>query len=154
MVQQTIQEVRSLAMDIRPSSLDDLGVLPTLDWHFREFQSVYPTLELQPEIRLTETDVPKPLKVVLYRAVQQMLQDCARESAATRVGLRLNRAANRITLDVEDDAALAALDAEGLAARDLYLMTLRERIGLSGGSVEFIAPNAWGGTTVHMEWPT
>ncbi len=61
-LQQAIQEVRTIATDLRPSSLDDLGLLPTLNWLCREFEQQHPGIRIEREISLQEQDIPPPLK--------------------------------------------------------------------------------------------
>ncbi len=152
-VQQAIQEVRAMAMDLRPASLDDLGVLSTLGWYCREMQHIYPALQVRHEASLEEADIPPPLKVVMFRAVQQMLSYLARDVGATQVLIVLGRVAGMLRLAVVSDRPAGAMNEEQRTEWELYLATLRERIGLSGGSVEVTAPNEWGGTTLNLEWP-
>lgn len=151
-LQDAIQEVRALAMDLRPSSLDHLGVLPTLDWYCREFRGIYPALELSQDTRIAEDEIPKPLKVVLFRLIQQMLQFIARHTSANRVRLSLGKSAGLIHLEIMDDCPLGAENASRRNDRQVHLLTLQERIGLAGGNVEITAPNAWNGTTVCASW--
>ena len=49
-------------MDLRPPMLDDLGLLATLSWFFRRFQTVYSRIQIEQEIEVEEDDVPLPLK--------------------------------------------------------------------------------------------
>ncbi len=151
-LQSAIQEVRALAMDLRPSSLDHLGVLPTLDWYCREFHNVYPDLALSHDARIAEEDIPKPLKVVLFRLIQQMLQFIARHTCANQVQIRLAKSAGLIHLEIMDNCPLASQNAERKNDRDLHLLTLQERIALAGGTMEVATPNAWDGTTVCASW--
>lgn len=152
LVQDIIREVRALAMDLRPSSLDDLGVLPTLDWYCRELQAVHPGLLLEQEIHVEERDIPKVLKVVIYRLVQEQLKYLVQSNRTVRVRLQLDRGNGVICLKMKDSVAEAELSDEQRRDRGLHLMSLKERITLSGGS-EQSGFNAWGGTTLSAEWP-
>src|SRR5882724_7833984 len=57
-VRETIAEIRSIAMDLRPSVLDDLGVASALGWLCREFAETYPQLDVRVEISAADTDIP------------------------------------------------------------------------------------------------
>lgn len=153
LVQAAIQDVRALAMDIRPPSLDDLGVLSTLEWYCHELRNVHPHLSLRHEMRLREDEIPKPLKVVLFRVLQQMLEYLVRETEVTQVHIRLAWRGDMLRLEVRDDRDADWLGEHMSEDHKLFLMTLRERITLSGGSMDATAPNELNGTTVRVEWP-
>jgi len=88
MIRQTIEEVRNTSMDLRPSTLDGLGILPTIDWFSREFQTTYPFIQIEKKIDIRETDVPDSLKIIIYRIVQEALNNAARHR---RPGIRPGR---------------------------------------------------------------
>jgi signal transduction histidine kinase len=67
LTQKTIEEVRRIVKDLRPSILDDLGILATITWFCREFQNVYGNIRINRELGIQETDIPSPLKTVIYR---------------------------------------------------------------------------------------
>jgi len=71
LTQKTIEEVRRIVKDLRPSILDDLGILATINWFCREFQDIYAGIRIKREIDIQEGDIPPPLKTVIYRLVQQ-----------------------------------------------------------------------------------
>ena len=71
LTQKTIEEVRRIVKDLRPSILDDLGILATIAWFCREFQNVYSRIRIEKEIAIKETDIPLPLKTVIYRVLQE-----------------------------------------------------------------------------------
>lgn len=152
-LQGAIQEVRTLAMELRPSSLDDLGLLATLDWFCREIRAVYPGLDVQHDLSVREEVVSRPLKVVIYRIVQQTLQHIARDAGARRVQIRLYQAGACIRLEVMHDAP-AGRGGPGLGADpDLQRLILEERVSLSGGTFGEQAGNAWRGSTLSANWP-
>jgi signal transduction histidine kinase len=151
-IQSAIQEVRALAMDLRPSSLDDLGLLPTLEWYCREFRAIYPGIDLQLDVQTREEDIPKNLKEVLFRLIQQMLQNIAREGCANQARIRLHRSDASIRLELRDNCPAAAASDEQATERNTYLLTLRERVTLAGGDMDVFAPDESGGTTVSAGW--
>jgi PAS domain S-box-containing protein len=60
-IQESIGEVRKIAMDLRPATLDDLGILATIAWFCREFQTIYSGIRIEKEINIQENEVPDPL---------------------------------------------------------------------------------------------
>ena len=151
-LQSAIEEIRTLAMDLRPSSLDDLGLLPTLDWYCREFRNIYPDIELRLDTQVEESDISKNLKLVLFRLIQQIVQSIARQRCASRIRIELHKSGGQILLEISDDCLSTAMSSQQVEERDLYLLTLRERITLSGGEMEVFTPDDAGGTTVRASW--
>ena len=101
--QKTIEEVRRIVKDLRPSILDDLGILATIAWFCREFQTVYAGILIEKQLDITENDIPLPLKTTIYRLLQEALNNVAKHSQANRVELALNNHANKIALTVTDN---------------------------------------------------
>jgi len=154
-IQSTVEEVRRITMDLRPSTLDDLGILATIAWLCREFQSTYSTVEIKREINAEESDVPNPLKIVLYRVMQEALNNVAKHSGANMVTISLGRKNNTIQLAIEDNGC--GFDVEEARSvesskRGFGLGSMKERTELSGGT--FAINSAKGkGTFVLASWP-
>ena len=70
--QKTIDEVRRIVKDLRPSILDDLGVIATINWFSREFQAMHAGIRIEQTVGLDETDIPQRLKTVIYRILHEM----------------------------------------------------------------------------------
>jgi len=156
LIQGAIQDVRELAMELRPSSLDELGLLPTLVWFLREFQSIYPRIQIEQRIEIAAQDVPVPLKIIIYRIVQEALHCIAKYTQADRVTIGLKKIGGAIELSiVHNGAAIATSTAEDdVTGRSSAtgMTTLRQRAVLSGGSFA-IDKNAPGGTALRASWP-
>ncbi len=146
------QGIRALALEIRPPSLDDFGVLPTLDWYFCQFRQAHPSLAVEWSASIGETEIPKPLKTALYRLVEDVTKFLVREKNVKHMRVEVGKVSNKIVLEVLDDGSAEGLDPTKQAQLNLYHAALKERISLSGG-VGRTLPNAWGGTTLHAEWP-
>ncbi|NIT52460.1 MAG: histidine kinase, partial [candidate division Zixibacteria bacterium] len=56
-------------MDLRPSTLDDMGILATISWFCREFQAIYSGISIEKQIHIEEDEVPDLLKTVIYRVL-------------------------------------------------------------------------------------
>lgn len=155
LVKQTLEEVRRIMMDLRPTILDDLGILATISWFCREFQSVYGNLRIRTAISLREPDVPEHLKIVIFRILQESMNNAARHSGATDVLLRLVRKGDRIELTVRDNGS--GFDMGGAMAgqvrhHGLGLIGMRERAELGGGRLT-VESAVGRGTTVRARWP-
>jgi signal transduction histidine kinase len=153
-IQKAIEESRRIQMALRPSSLDDLGILPTLNWFFREFQQTYSNIHIETKININESDVPDHLRTVIYRICQEAFNNIAKHSKAKVVTTSL-RKTDQIELVIKDDGQGFNLD-EKLSPenhnRGLGLTSMRERAELTGGS--FAIESIHGsGTTVRVSWP-
>ncbi|MEI9476312.1 MAG: PAS domain-containing sensor histidine kinase [Deltaproteobacteria bacterium] len=154
MIQQSIEEVRRIQMDLRPSILDDLGILATIGWFCREFQTVYSTIHVEKQISLQESEVSAPLKTVIYRVIQEALNNIAKHSRADRVHLSLSKLDGKIELAIKDNGVGFVLeDALSIESpkRGFGLSGMRERVELSGGAF-WIESRKGSGTTVRASW--
>jgi signal transduction histidine kinase len=106
-LQSAIEDVRTLATELRPSSIDDLGLLPTLNSLCRNFQQQHPGIRIRQDISLQEKDIPAPLKVILYRIVVLALDDIALHTASDQIQIALRRDKGALTLLVDDTPSTA-----------------------------------------------
>jgi signal transduction histidine kinase len=132
-----IGDVRRVAMNVRPSTLDDLGIVATLCWLFREFELVFAGIEVEHDIDIDETGIANEQKVVLYRVVQEAINNSAKHSGATRINIFLGRTANQIELAISDNGC--GFDPRMVAAsatrnRGLGLASIRARAMSVGGT--------------------
>ncbi len=154
LIQDAIQEVRTIAMNLRPSSLDDFGVLATLSWFCREFQSIHPGIRIETLLNIQEKEVPGPLKVIIYRIVQDALNNKAKHGQVDFVRVDLSKIAGQIVLAIEDigiDKASQQSKTERDSKMDKGATSMEERTVLSGGSF-WVGNNQWGGTTSQASW--
>jgi PAS domain S-box-containing protein len=154
-IQEAVEECRRIQMDLRPSMLDDLGLLPTLSWFSRTFQAIYSGIRVDQEVTIEESEVPDSLKIVIYRVTQEAMNNAAKHSQADLVRLCLRKNDGRMEVAVEDNGR--GFDVERMPGlegrkRGLGLSSMRERTELSGGS--FKIESAEGkGTTIRVSWP-
>jgi signal transduction histidine kinase len=153
-IQSTVEEVRRITMDLRPSTLDDLGILATIGWFCREFQETYATVRIEKEIGLGESDIPESLKIVIYRVLQEALNNVAKHSGADSVTIFLTKRDNTLELTIEDNGCgfdlKEAFDIDG-SKRGFGLGSMKERTELSGGSFSLESIRRKG-TTVQASW--
>ena len=156
LAQKTIEEVRRIVKDLRPSILDDLGILATITWFCREFQNVYADIRINRELEIQEIDIPSPLKTVIYRILQEALNNVAKHSQADRVDLKLQKAQNSTELIVRDNGIGFDLNRTislHASRRGFGLASMRERAELSGGKFA-IRSEPGDGTTIRVRWET
>jgi len=156
MLQNAIEEVRQMQTDLRPPTLDDLGIRATLSWFCREYQRIYSGIRIEQEIEVQENEIPHDLKTVIYRVLQEAMNNVAKHSGAKGVRLSLAKKNGWIQLRVEDNGS--GFDPRKVLSeertRDGFgLTSMRERTELSGGSfsIESIEGR---GTILQASWKT
>lgn len=154
MVQNTVEEVQRIAVDLRPFIIDDLGLVATLRWFLRQFQTTYSNIRLDNRIGLEEEEIPEALKIVIFRIAQEALNNVARHSRAKRVHVALRKRKDLIELLIKDNGV--GIDGDSSASQSnlskgFGLAGMRERAELSGGSFRLdTGPNA--GTSIRASW--
>jgi signal transduction histidine kinase len=155
LIQESIEEIRKIAMDLRPSVLDDLGILATISWFCREFQTIYSGIRIQQQLDIQEGDVPDPLKITIYRVLQEAFNNVTKHSEADLVRLSLRKTDATIALAVEDNGLgfnpEDVLSVES-SRRGIGFASMRERTELSGGSFS-IESTEGKGTIIRALWP-
>lgn len=149
-IQGTVEEARRIQMSLRPSMLDDLGILATIGWFCRQFESTYSNIRIKREIDIQESQVPNSLKIVIFRVLQEAMNNIAKHSKADVVRLLLKKVGDRIEFVIEDNGVGFALEK---SKRGFGLGSMKERTELSGGTftVESIKGR---GTVIHASWAT
>lgn len=154
LTRKTIEEVRRIVKDLRPSILDDLGILATIGWFCREFQNVYTGIRIETTIDVEEDEVPLYLKTTIYRILQEALNNVAKHSQANFAYLQLRKTDSDLNLSIQDNGRGFNLDkamALKTSRRGFGLAIMRERAELSGASFE-INSAAESGTTIKVVW--
>lgn len=154
-IQNAIEEVRRIYTHLRPSILDDLGIVATIGWFCREYRNIHPNIEVTKEIGVDEEDVPNSLKVVIYRILQEAMNNVAKHSKADHVALSLLETDEGLEFTIRDNGIgfdlHEALDGKS-SVRGLGLASMKERSELSGGSMEMRSKKGKG-TTLRITWP-
>lgn len=153
-IKEALLEVRRVSTELRPSILDDLGILPTLSWYFREFEAVCGHLAVDKMLLVSEQEVPESLKITLYRIIQEATNNILKHAAAGRVRVSLYRADDVLHLLIQDNGRgfdpVSIVVSPG-ESRGLGLISMRERATLSGGSFHLeSSPQA--GTSIRASW--
>lgn len=154
LLQNAIGDVRRMYMGLRPSVLDDFGILATIDWFCRDFLSAHPGIEIERNVEVHESEIPDSLKPAIFRIVQQAMDNVIRHSQADYVVLSLRRNENRLELAVEDEGVgfdSEEMGAAGSRCAGIGLASMRDRVELSGG-VFAISSVLGEGTTIEATW--
>jgi signal transduction histidine kinase len=154
-IQESAENIRAISMNLRPTILDDLGVVPAIQWFCREFAETYPGLRVVSEIQVTNRDVPARLATEIYRCLQELLNNVAKHAAASEVQVRLSTGKDALVLRVRDNGVgLDRADPEA-ARRGSGLRNLRERALQSGGQFSIVPGRGrgrGGGTVARLSW--
>lgn len=153
-LQRSIEETRNIYMGLRPSMLDSHGLLATLEWQRQECMKLYPERHIELESTVTEEEIPKNLKVNIFRIVQEALNNVAKHSKAEWVDISLSKNGVGIELVVSDDGVGMDLDIimRTSTATSFGLTSMRERAELTGGSFS-IESTLGEGSTIRTCWP-
>ncbi len=153
-IQSVADEITTICNNLRPPVLDDIGISAAISWWCREFQTLF-GIRAVVRVDTAENDVPDDLKIVIYRVLQESLQNVARHSHANLVRVSLKKAGDVIRLSIEDDGIGFTLPVRGSrrAPREGFgLASMRERVEDSGGAF-LIKPGERSGTVVEASWP-
>ncbi|WP_018306526.1 GAF domain-containing sensor histidine kinase [Desulfitobacterium hafniense] len=126
---QTLEEVRRLSMDLRPTVLDDLGLVSAIRWYVDECSS-RTGLKVNFLLRNITERLPEEVEIVLYRAVQEGLTNIIRHAEAKHVQIELELQRNTVLLTICDDGKGMKLSSE---YNGLGLIGMQERVKLIGG---------------------
>ena len=155
LIQQTSDEVRRIHTDLRPGLLDDLGIVATISWFCREFERLHSDLRIEKRIEIEEREIPDPLKIVIFRVLQEALNNISKHAKAYLVRLSMKAVHNKIELVIEDNGKgfdIAQLGSVKLPNRGFGLTNMKERTVLSGGAFS-IQSMKGAGTTLRASWP-
>jgi signal transduction histidine kinase len=126
-----------------------------IGWFCREFQTTYSGIRIEQQIGVLEGEIPPPLKIVIFRIMQEALNNIAKHSRADLVNLSLRKDNGMIEVCVQDNGqgfdVNKALYLEK-SKRGLGLTSMEERAKLSGGSF-ILESNEEGGTVIRASWP-
>ena len=150
LIDETIGTVRRIVTELRPSILDDFGLLAALEWQLQEFQK---RTGIQSEFVSTmeHINMDEELSIAVFRIFQEALTNVARHANATKVTATLYKEADSLVLKVEDNG-------KGISEDDIHntksigLIGMRERALFLGGTVNFSGEPSKG-TTVSVQFP-
>jgi signal transduction histidine kinase len=149
-----LRELRRFSRDLRPMLLDDLGLIPAVEWLVADLQArtgIVASLTLAGEART----LPPEIEVALYRITQEALRNVERHAGATRAGVEIRFGSTGVSISIEDDGSgfeVPANFGELASQGKLGLMGIHERTQLMGGSLS-IGSDAQRRTVVTIDLP-
>jgi signal transduction histidine kinase len=141
--------IRDLAMGLRPSMLDDLGLAPALEWQGREF-SRHTGVPATVEVNGMLDDLSEPHRTCIYRVVQEALTNCAKHAKASNVTVSVSGRAESVEAFIRDDGV--GFNAVSRSALGLGLLGIEERVQELDGTFN-ITSRPGRGTTLRVRIP-
>jgi PAS domain S-box-containing protein len=156
-LQGAIEEVRRISMDLRPSLLDDIGIVATLSWFCRESKQAAPNIDFSfDKTNVIEIEIITSLKTEMFRIVQEAVNNAIKYSEAKNVVISLRDVGKFLRLEIKDDGIgfdyLKVASQQGYTeSKGMGLVSMRERVENSGG--QFSVKSDASGTNVICQWP-
>lgn len=153
-LERALAATRDLSLELRPSILDDLGLVPALRWQLDRVGRDA-DLAVHFATNLDDERFASELETACFRIAQEALTNVARHAAAREAWVEVAREDGWLGLSVRDDGRgfdVAAMTARGIAGQSLGLLGMRERASLAGGELE-IRSRPGAGTEVHARVP-
>jgi signal transduction histidine kinase len=153
-IQEIIKRVQGIGMHLWPPTLDDMGISDTISWFCREFQETHPGIQIKTHVDIQENEVPDFLRYVIYKILQEALNDVVRYSKANLVDLFLAKGNTTIELTVRDNGQGFDMEKEALMGSGLSLSldSMRGRAEIADGSCA-IESAIGKGTTIRASLP-
>lgn len=155
-IQDTIKETKRISAGLRPTTLDDLGLMATIKWYCRHLMELNPEVSLVTKIEIDEEEIDEAQKITLYRIIQEAMSNAVQHSEADTIWLTLQQPDTSVTLEVKDNGC--GFDKETVfsetheALGGYGLNSIRERSEISGGTFRIESfENA--GTNVYVTLP-
>jgi signal transduction histidine kinase len=145
--ERTFQTVRNIALLLRPSMLDDLGLAAALEWQGREV-SRHSEIEVSVESESVPEDLPDEYKIYIYRLVQEALNNAVRHSGARNAKVVVERLSKSIAVRVTDDGR----GFDPGRSRGMGILGMEERVKRLGGTLR-VESQPGKGATVTADLP-
>ncbi len=145
--ERVVQTARNMALLLRPSMLDDLGLVPAVEWYAREL-SRQAGIEVKVHAENVSEKLPDEVKVCVYRVIQEALNNAQRHAHAKNVLVELTRSSDATRVKITDDGS--GFDAK--RTRGMGVLGMEERVKRLGGTIN-IDSRPGAGTTITVELP-
>ncbi len=137
-IQGTIKKTKRISAELRPTTLDDLGLEATVNWFCRRLRNANPAIAFVIEMDIDEEAIDEPQKIVLYRITQEAMINAVRHSSADTIQLSLVHTGDRIELLVKDNGCGMETDPlspdTDLSHKGYGLIEIREKAEICGGA--------------------
>ena len=147
-LQRTMKEARRIMNRLRPSILDEVGLIPALSFLCREFEELHPHIDLECKLEAKENEIPDTIKVVIFRVAQEAITNSVRHGGGASVKMSLVRSSNGIEFMAQDNGQGFNLEE---IKKGAGLESMRERVELLGGTFR-IESEIGHGTKIQAIW--
>jgi signal transduction histidine kinase len=147
--EQSLRTVRNMAMFLRPSMLDDLGLSPALRWQAKEF-TLRNDVPVELSINGDVDSISDEARTCIYRIVQEALTNASRHANAKQIKVRIERHARDVRAVIEDDGI--GFDRHKIRRRSLGLLGMEERVRENRGTLD-IRSQPGHGTRIYIRLP-
>jgi signal transduction histidine kinase len=147
LAENSVKTVRDIALLLRPSMLDDLGLIPALEWQAREV-SRRGDMEVDVHSEMTSDELSDEVKICAYRLVQEALNNAAAHASAKSARVSVIQTARTLRVEITDDGQ----GFESARVRGMGLLGMEERVKRLGGTLKIDSRHG-AGTTVVAELP-
>jgi PAS domain S-box-containing protein len=155
-LEQMADTIRDISSRMRPDMLDDLGLVPAMEWYVKDFTKRKPGLDVEFNPYYLNENMDSEVKTALYRITQEGLNNIVKHSKAKNVSIILAYKKPNILLTIADDGIGFGqtisdfLELSGLWKKGIGLLSIQERAASVGGKV-YIRSNRGEGTTIKVE---
>lgn len=147
-----LSELRRISVDLRPTILDELGLLMTLRWFVNEYTNIYTELNVDLHIDISESDISDEHKNAIYRIVQESMNNIAKHANAKNIFVHLIKSDSGILLRITDDGCGFDIKKTKRSKKSgVGLESMQERAVNSGGEFKMSACDL-SGTVVQVYW--
>ncbi len=153
-LQECIREVRRVQSDLHPTTLETMGIIPTLKVLCRDFADTYPKVSVRHRLSLDENTLSADQKTAIFRVAQEAMNNVAKHSDADTVNMALTQVKDVVRLTVKDNGRGfdPAVVTGANSSAGLGLSSMRERVEPDGGSLS-ITSSPGIGTIIRATWP-
>jgi len=150
LIDETIRTVQKISAELRPRLLDDLGLVPAIEWYIKDFQE-RTKIECKSDLDFNCIKLDPDCSTAIFRIFQEALTNIARHAEATEVNISLKRINSKLEIQISDNG-------KGIKEDDIYspnslgLIGMKERIRPFNGELKLYNPEN-GGTTLSISLP-
>ncbi|MGE5087978.1 MAG: PAS domain-containing protein [Candidatus Levyibacteriota bacterium] len=148
----TVESLQTIAAELRPVILDDLGLAPAIEWLVESF-SERTGIAIRASVDVDDANCSRDARTAIFRILQEALTNACRHAEAASIGVELRRSGVAIELSVADDGkGIAATTRGRRKTRSLGLLGMHERASMAGGHLS-VASEPGRGTVVSLRIP-
>lgn len=154
LIEQVGDNIRNIASDMRPDTLDHLGLIPTLEWYIKDISDRIPEIRIGFQAVGFKKRLDPETETVLYRIIQEGLTNVLKHAKAKRVNIQLTCSHPKVILTMKDDGKgfeeKKGLSPSGSRKQGIGLLGMRERVASIGGIIN-IRSGKGKGTMIRVE---